>query len=351
MGDVKYYMGFLFDFQIDGGLVYLVLVFNLFYFEIVSLVVIGFVCVCLDRFDELSSNKVLLIIIYGDVVVIGQGVVQEILNMLKVCGYEVGGMVCIVINNQVGFIIFNLLDVCFMLYCIDIGKMVQVLIFYVNVDDLEVVVFVICLVFDFCNIFKCDVFIDLVCYCCYGYNEVDELSVIQLLMYQKIKKYLILCKIYVDKLEQEKVVMLEDVIEMVNLYCDVLDVGDCVVVEWCLMNMYFFIWLLYFNYEWDEEYLNKVEMKCLQELVKCISMVLEVVEMQFCVVKIYGDCQVMVVGEKLFDWGGVENFVYVMLVDEGILVCLLGEDFGCGIFFYCYVVIYNQFNGFIYMLL
>lgn len=160
-----------------------------------------------------------------------------------------------------------------------------------------------------------------------------------------------LCKIYVDKLEQEKVVMLEDVIEMVNLYCDVLDAGDCVVVEWCLMNMYFFIWLLYFNYEWDEEYLNKVEMKCLQELVKCISTVLEAVEMQFCVVKIYGDCQVMVVGEKLFDWGGVENFVYVMLVDEGISVCLLGEDFGCGTFFYCYAVIYNQFNGFIYMLL
>lgn len=99
IGDVKYYMGFFFDMEIEGGLVYLVLVFNLLYFEIVSLVVIGFVCVCLDCLDELSSNKVLFIIIYGDVVVIGQGVVQEILNMFKVCGYEVGGIVCIVINN------------------------------------------------------------------------------------------------------------------------------------------------------------------------------------------------------------------------------------------------------------
>lgn len=54
---------------------------------------------------------------------------------------------------------------------------------------------------------------------------------------------------------------LEDVIEMVNLYRDALDVGDCVVVEWRSMNMYFFIWSSYFNYEWDEEYSNKVEMK------------------------------------------------------------------------------------------
>lgn len=47
-----------------------------------------------------------------------------------------------------------------------------------NFDDLEVVVFVIELVFEYRNKFKKDVVIDLVCYCCYGYNEVDELNVI-----------------------------------------------------------------------------------------------------------------------------------------------------------------------------
>lgn len=134
---------------------------------------------------------------------------------------------------------------------------------------------------------------------------------------------------------------LEDATEMVNLYCDALDAGDCVVAEWRLMNMHFFTWLLYLNHEWDEEYPNKVEMKRLQELAKRISTVPEAVEMQSRVAKIYGDRQAMAAGEKLFDWGGAENFAYATLVDEGILVCLLGEDFGCGTFFYRHAVIYN----------
>lgn len=70
VGDVKYYVGFLFDFVIFGGNVYLVLVFNLFYFEIVNFVVMGFVCVCFVCCND-DMNIVLFIIIYGDLVIVG----------------------------------------------------------------------------------------------------------------------------------------------------------------------------------------------------------------------------------------------------------------------------------------
>lgn len=59
-------------------------------------------------------------------------------------------------------------------------------------------------------------------------------------MYQKIKKHPTPRKIYADKLEQEKVATLEDATEMVNLYRDALDAGDCVVAEWRPMNMHSF---------------------------------------------------------------------------------------------------------------
>ena len=320
-GDVKYHMGFSSDFQTDGGLVHLALAFNPSHLEIVSPVVIGSVRARLDRLDEPSSNKVLPITIHGDAAVTGQGVVQETLNMSKARGYEVGGTVRIVINNQVGFTTSNPLDARSTPYCTDIGKMVQAPIFHVNADDPEAVAFVTRLALDFRNTFKRDVFIDLVCYRRHGHNEADEPSATQPLMYQKIKKHPTPRKIYADKLEQEKVATLEDATEMVNLYRDALDAGDCVVAEWRPMNMHSFTWSPYLNHEWDEEYPNKVEMKRLQELAKRISTVPEAVEMQSRVAKIYGDRQAMAAGEKLFDWGGcTKEYDFDSIVTDNVTI-------------------------------
>lgn len=86
--------------------------------------------------------------LYGDVVFVGQGVVVEMLNLVNLLGYCVGGIIYIIVNNQIGFIIvFEYFR--FSEYCIDVVKMIGVLIFYVNGDDLEVCVWVVWLVVDF----------------------------------------------------------------------------------------------------------------------------------------------------------------------------------------------------------
>lgn len=348
-GDVKYHQGFSSDFETAGSRVHLALAFNPSHLEIVSPVVIGSVRARRDRLDEGRSNMVLPITIHGDSAVTGQGVVQETLNMSQARGYEVGGTMRIVINNQIGFTTSNPKDTRSTEYCTDIVKMVQAPIFHVNADDPEAVAFVTRLALDFRNTFKRDVMIDLVCYRRHGHNEADEPNATQPIMYQKIKKHPTPRKIYADRLIEAGVVTADEVTEMVNLYRDALDRGDCVVEEWREMGLHSYTWEPYLNHEWNEEYKSTYDPKRLQELAVKTSTIPAEVVTQSRVEKIYSDRAEMAKGEKLLDWGAAETLAYATLVDEGVPVRLSGEDAGRGTFFHRHAVVHNQTNGSVYV--
>ncbi|MET4879421.1 2-oxoglutarate dehydrogenase E1 component [Morganella morganii] len=348
-GDVKYHQGFSSDFVTEGAQVHLALAFNPSHLEIVSPVVIGSVRARRDRLPESLSKMVLPITIHGDSAVTGQGIVQETLNMSQARGYEVGGTVRIVINNQIGFTTSNPKDTRSTEYCTDIMKMVQAPIFHVNADDPEAVAFVTRLALDFRNTFNRDVMIDLVCYRRHGHNEADEPSATQPMMYQKIKQHPTPRKIYGDKLIAEGVVAAGDVTEMVNMYRDAMDRGDCVVEEWREIGKAALTWEPYLNHNWNDSYANKVELKRLGDLARRISSVPEEVHMHPRVEKIYTDRAEMAEGNKLLDWGAAENLAYATLVDEGVPVRLSGEDAGRGTFFHRHAVIHNQSNGSCYV--
>ncbi|MBS5195049.1 MAG: 2-oxoglutarate dehydrogenase E1 component [Morganella morganii] len=348
-GDVKYHQGFSSDFVTEGAQVHLALAFNPSHLEIVSPVVIGSVRARRDRLPESLSKMVLPITIHGDSAVTGQGIVQETLNMSQARGYEVGGTVRIVINNQIGFTTSNPKDTRSTEYCTDIMKMVQAPIFHVNADDPEAVAFVTRLALDFRNTFNRDVMIDLVCYRRHGHNEADEPSATQPMMYQKIKQHPTPRKIFGDKLIAEGVVAAGDVTEMVNMYRDAMDRGDCVVEEWREIGKAALTWEPYLNHNWNDSYANKVELKRLGDLARRISTVPEEVHMHPRVEKIYTDRAEMAEGNKLLDWGAAENLAYATLVDEGVPVRLSGEDAGRGTFFHRHAVIHNQSNGSCYV--
>jgi 2-oxoglutarate dehydrogenase E1 component len=344
-GDVKYHQGFSSDFAVGERRVHLTLAFNPSHLEIVSPVVIGAVRSRQTKKNDTERNHVLAVTVHGDSAVAGQGVVQETLNMSNARGYTVGGTIRIVINNQIGFTTSNPNDTRSTEYCTDIAKMIQAPIIHVNGDDPEAVAFAARMAVEYRNLFKRDIFIDLISYRRHGHNEADEPLATQPMMYSIIKKHPTPRKVYADRLIAEGVITEEEAIEMMNLYRDALDNGDRVVKEWREMDIAQMDWLQYLNYDWTSPYESKFPQERFQTLAERVSEYPETLRAHPRVEKIYADRREMAKGEKLFDWGMAETMAYATLLDEGANVRLSGEDAGRGTFFHRHAVVHNQNDG------
>jgi len=348
-GDVKYHAGYSSDFATPGGNLHLALAFNPSHLEIVNPVVIGSVRARLDRRGCTDGSLVLPITIHGDSAIAGQGVVQETFNMSQTRGFQVGGTVRIVINNQVGFTTSKVEDTRSTQYCTDIAKMVQAPIFHVNSDDPEAVLFVTKLALDYRNQFKRDVVIDLVCYRRHGHNEADEPNATQPLMYQKIKVHPVPRKIYAEQLIAEGVIDAHEVKKLLSDYRAALDHGACVVEEWRPMTEHSVDWSPYLGHDWDVKYDSAISVEKIKELGEKLCTFPAEHKLQSRVAKLYKDRVAMVNGEKALDWGMAENLGYAAIVDGGSHIRMTGQDSGRGTFFHRHAVLHNQTDGAAYM--
>ena len=139
------------------------------------------------------------VLVHGDAAFAGQGVVAETLNLSEVPGYEVGGTVHIVVNNQLGFTTAPEIGRSGV-YATDVAKMVQAPIFHVNGDDPEACVRVVQLAYEFRQTFRKDVVVDMVCYRRFGHNEGDEPAFTQPKMYELIRAHRSIRKLYTETL-------------------------------------------------------------------------------------------------------------------------------------------------------
>ncbi|MBV9661414.1 MAG: multifunctional oxoglutarate decarboxylase/oxoglutarate dehydrogenase thiamine pyrophosphate-binding subunit/dihydrolipoyllysine-residue succinyltransferase subunit [Acidimicrobiales bacterium] len=204
-GDVKYHKGFRGRFTGRSGTpLDVVLSSNPSHLEAVDPVVEGMARalrdqLCKDHVPDKGNHPVVPLLIHGDAAFAGQGVVAETLNMSALPGYETGGTVHLVINNQLGFTT-NPESSRSSVYATDVAKMVQAPIFHVNGDDPEACVRVGRLAFGFRQQFHKDVVIDMVCYRRFGHNEQDDPSLTQPLLYQLIKEHRSVRKLYTELL-------------------------------------------------------------------------------------------------------------------------------------------------------
>lgn len=360
-GDVKYHMGFSSRMQTDKGTLDISLAYNPSHLEFVNAVQMGSTRARLERQrmkeKEKSANEVNIlevanravpILIHGDAALAGQGINQEVLQLAQLRGYQVGGSVHIVVNNQIGFTTSNLEDARSSMYCTDIAKSTQVPVFHVNGDDPEAVVFAGRLAIEYLLRFQKDVFIDLVCYRRLGHNEADEPSATQPIMYQKIRNHPVPAEVYAQKLLEEGIIEKQTLQTLQENYQERLANGESVALaeqidenkdklaqEWKALR----------HQDWEKAVETKVDLARLQALGEKTFSAPESFKAHKIVNKILATRRDMIAGKQALDWGAAENLAYATLLDEGYLVRLSGEDSGRGTFSHRHAVLHDQETG------
>ena len=205
-GDVKYHLGTSTDREFGGASVHMSLVPNPSHLEAVDPVVLGKVRAQQVVRDDLTKHEqVLPVLIHGDAAFAGQGIVWECLGFSGIRGYNTGGCIHFIVNNQIGFTSSPQFARSSP-YPSDVAKGVMAPILHVNGDDPEAVTFACKLAIDFRQQFKRDVVIDMWCYRRFGHNEGDEPSFTQPLMYARIRQHPPVSQLCAAKLESEGVI-------------------------------------------------------------------------------------------------------------------------------------------------
>ncbi|MCI0440731.1 MAG: thiamine pyrophosphate-dependent enzyme, partial [Chloroflexi bacterium] len=211
MKDVKYHQGARWVTPSEtGGELSLALLPNPSHLEMVGPVVRGAVRALQEDSGrvgrpEIDRDAAVAVVIHGDASFAGQGVVSESFNMSQLGGYDIGGALHIVVNNQIGFTT-DPQDAFSGEYCTDGAKGYSAPIIHVNADDVEACLSVAWLAFAYRQKFHRDIVIDLVGYRRFGHNEGDEPSFTQPLMYRAIDEHPTARKILADRLVGEGVV-------------------------------------------------------------------------------------------------------------------------------------------------
>ena len=350
-GDVKYHLGTSTDREFDGISVHMSLVPNPSHLEAVDPVVLGKVrAQQVNRDDLTDHSQVLPVLLHGDAAFAGQGIVWECLGFSGIRGYNTGGCIHFIVNNQIGFTTSPQFARSSP-YPSDVAKGVQAPILHVNGDDPEAVTFACKMAIDYRQTFHRDVVIDMWCYRRFGHNEGDEPSFTQPQMYAKIRQHPRVSKVYGDRLIAQGVVTQDWIDDNAKTFSDHLEVefeagktykanqADWFAGRWSGLHM-----------PADPESARRnvetgIDKKLLESLGRTLTTIPEGHEVHKTLRRVIDAKREMFTNSGGFDWATGEALAFGSLVSEGYAVRLSGQDSGRGTFSHRHAVWIDQTTG------
>ena len=337
-GDVKYHLGTSTDREFDGIKVHMSLVANPSHLEAEDPVVLGKVRAIQTLAGDLEEHSHSLpVLIHGDAAFAGQGIVWECFGFSGIRGYNTGGCIHFVINNQIGFTTSPQFARSSP-YCSDVAKGVQAPIFHVNGDDPEAVTFACKMAIEFRQKFHRDIVIDMWCYRRFGHNEGDEPSFTQPLMYAQIRQHPPVSAIYAARLQGEGVIGKGEEGEMADRFVAALE------QEFEGAKSYKANEADWFAGRWSglsrpaedvgarRNVATGIDKKLFDSLGRTLTTVPEGLTIHKTLGRVIDAKREMFASGVGFDWATAEALAFGSLVTEGYGVRLSGQDSGRGTF-------------------
>jgi 2-oxoglutarate dehydrogenase E1 component len=349
-GDVKYHLGHSHDHQTrTGRKVHLSLCFNPSHLEFVDPVALGRMRAKQDRAGDNSRTRGMVFLIHGDAALSGEGIVQETLNLSRLKGYDIGGTLHVVINNQLGFTTAPR-DARSFTYATDVFKALQIPIFHVNGDDPEAVAHVVRLALEFREKFKQDAVIDLYCYRRLGHNEGDEPTFTQPKLYEAIRKHKPVHELYLDRLIAINSLTREEAAEFEAQRLQNLDRELSLLRDEThpsSANGFHGVWAEYQGGLESEvaEIETGIEENHLSALLDAQTRLPDDFHPHPKIQRAMEARRKMARGQQPLDWSAAESLAFASLATEGVRVRLSGQDSARGTFSQRHAVLHDYQTG------
>jgi 2-oxoglutarate dehydrogenase E1 component len=289
------------------------------------------------------KEQVLGILIHGDSAFPGQGVVAETLNLSRLAGYDVGGMIHIIANNQLGFTA-EPHESFSTSYASGLARGFKIPITHVNADDPVACIEAARLSWAYRQAFQLDYIIDLVGYRRYGHNEGDEPAFTQPMIYQLVAAHPTVRERYAAALTEGGVVTAADADAMVQRHFGVMERA-------------------YAGLKPEEDFVPplpeipptgaaaRVETAVTLERIRALNDELLRVPAGFAVHRKLERGRERRRGmfdnaaERTVDWAAAEELAFASILSEGIAIRLTGEDVERGTFSHRHAVYHDASTG------
>jgi 2-oxoglutarate dehydrogenase E1 component len=282
----------------------------------------------IDRSKEIR-NRVWTVVMHGDAAFAGQGIWAETLNLADLFAYSVGGTIHVVVNNLIGFTTRPTQEHSAR-FASDIAKRQSVPIFHVNAEDPDAVVRIGRLAAQYRAEFNSDVVIDLIGYRRHGHSEVDDPTITQPLLYDRIKKHAQLWKIYAERTG----ISADPIVDRVKKEYEEEQVKAGKLTKMPHLRKLPDYWTPYHHGKYKAEYEvdTGLSRDKIAEIADGLVRVPDTFHVHPKIVKLLEQRAEMGHGKRPFDYGFAELLAYASLVLAGTPVRLTGQDSQRGTF-------------------